>query len=100
MDFKISARHFEVTPAIREYAQKKTARLHRHYDRIQEIQAVIDRPDREFHVEIIVNVEHHEPFIARQHAEDLYGAIDLAVDKVERQLTDHKEKHRNRKHLV
>ena len=98
MDFKISARHMDVTDAIREYARNKSARLHRYFNRIQEIATVIDKKDRDFEVEILVDVEHHDPFLAKKRGDDLYACIDAAVDKLERQLTDHKEKLRNRKH--
>lgn len=98
MDFKISGRHVDVTDAIREYARNKTERLHRYFDRIQEITTVIDKHDRSFEVEIIVDAERHDPFIAKKKGDDLYACIDASVDKLERQLTDHKEKLRNRKH--
>lgn len=100
MQFKISGRHMEITPAIREYANKKTDKLHRYFDRIQEIVVVVDTVDHSFEVEIIADVEHHDPIIARRTADDLYAAIDEAVDRMERQLTDLKEKLRNRKHIV
>ena len=98
MDFKSSGRHVEVTPAIREYAEKRTGKLPRYYDLVQQINVVIDQRDRHFEVELIVDVEHAEAFVARASGEDLYACIDEAVDKAERQLTDHKEKCRNRKH--
>jgi putative sigma-54 modulation protein len=100
MEFKITGRHLEITPAIREYAQKKTERVHRYFNRIQEIQVVVDKQDRSFEVELIVDVEHHDSFIARHKDVDLYAAIDQTLDKMERQLTDHKEKLRNRKHIA
>jgi ribosome-associated translation inhibitor RaiA len=37
-------------------------------------------------------------FIAHHDQGDAYACIDGCVDKLERQLTDHKEKLRNRKH--
>lgn len=100
MEFKISGRHIEVTPAIQEYARKKTSKLLRFYDRILSIETVVERRDRMFEVEIITNVEHHPPFLAREVHEDLYAAIDVATDRLERQLHDHKEKLRNRKHIA
>jgi putative sigma-54 modulation protein len=101
MEFKLSGRHLDITPAIREYAEKKTQRLHRYFDRIQSMEGVIDKKDpRQFHVEIIVNVEHAQPIMAHATTEDLYAGIDAVTDKLERQLTDHKEKLRNRKHIA
>ena len=101
MMFRISGRHMDVTEAIHEYAQKKSARLHRYFDRIQSIEGVIGKHDtRAFEVELIVDVEHASPFIAKDVHDDIYQAIDAVVDKLERQLTDHKEKLRNRKHIA
>ena len=100
MEFKISGKHLEVTDPIREYAQHKTSKLHRYYDRIQSITVVVDQHDRQFDVELIVDVEHHDPFISRELGDNLYACVDKAIDKAERQLTDHKEKLRNRKHSV
>ena len=100
MEFKITGRHLEITPAIRDYADKKTERVHRYFNRVQEIQVVVDKQDRTFEVELIVDVEHHDSFIARHRDEDLYACIDQTMDKMERQLTDHKEKLRNRKHIT
>lgn len=101
MQIKISGRHVEVTAAIREYASEKVLKLPRYFDRVQEIDVIIDRSDHNNHaVEIITEAEHTNPFIARATGMDLYACIDDAVNKIERQLTDHKQKLRNRKHNV
>jgi putative sigma-54 modulation protein len=99
MEITISGKHIEITDAIRQYALDKVGKLPRYFDRIQAIDVVADRSEGYgYQVEILVHVEHHDPFIARSHNEDLYACIDETIDKVERQLTDHKEKLRNRKH--
>lgn len=100
MEFKISGRHVEITPAIHDYAQKKTDRLHKYFDRIQSIEAVVQKSDRNFQVEVICDVEHHAPLVAALKAPDVYAAIDQVTDIMERRLTDHKEKLRNRKHIA
>jgi len=101
MEFKISGRHIDITPAIHDYAQKKTQRLHRYFDRIQSIEAVVDKRDHhQFEVELVVDVEHNPALVAREKHDDLYAAIDRVTDKMERRLTDHKERLRNRKHIA
>jgi putative sigma-54 modulation protein len=101
MEIKVSGRHIEVTPAIREYASEKALKLPRYFDRVQGIDVVINHGDHNhYSVEIITNVERTDPFIARASGLDLYACIDDAIDKMERQLTDHKQKLRNRKHNV
>ena len=100
MDINVTGRHLEITPAIRDYAQQKAGKLPRYYDRIQGIEVVTDRGDHhnKYEVEIIVQVDRTDPFVVKTTGEDLYACIDDSVDKLERQLTDHKEKLRNRKH--
>jgi putative sigma-54 modulation protein len=98
MEITVTGRHLEITPAIKEYATDKSAKLPRYFDRVQQISVVADRKDNHtFEVEIIVDAEHHEDFVAKASGPDLYACVDVVVDKLERQLTDHKERLRQRK---
>ena len=94
----ISGRHMEVTEALKSYAEQKAAKLSKYYDLIQEIEVILDAHKDSAKCEMIVNAEHNGMFIAREDGGDAYACIDGCVDKLERQLTDHKEKFRNRKH--
>ncbi len=94
----ISSRHMDVTAPLKEYAESKAGKLTRYYDRIQEIEVVIDNVKDVTRVEMIVNAEHKNMFIAHHDEGDAYACIDGCVDKLERQLSDHKKKIRNRKH--
>ena len=101
METTITGRHIEITDAIRDYATEKVAKLPRYYDRVQAIEVIADRSDSHNSlIEIIVGVAHADPFVVKSVGNDLYACIDDAVDKLERQLTDHKKKTRNRKHNV
>ena len=94
----ISGRHMDVTEALKQYAEQKAGKLSKYYDRIQEIEVILDASKDSTGVEMIVNAEHNAMFIAHHGGGDAYAGIDGCVDKLERQLTDHKEKLRNRKH--
>lgn len=99
MEVTVTGKHLEITPAIREYAQSKANKLPRYFDRVQSIEVIADRGEHHhYKVEYIVHAEHHDAFVARGRHEDLYACIDQVFDKMERQLTDFKEKLRNRKH--
>jgi putative sigma-54 modulation protein len=98
MQINVTGKHMDITMPIEEYAHKKCDRLTRFYDRIQGIDVLVDKPTREFEVEIITHVDHHDPFVGTCQGEDIYACIDDAIDKLTRQLSDHKEKLRNRKH--
>ena len=98
MTVVVSSRHMDVTPPLKAYAEQKVGKLTKYYDRIQEIEVIMDASKDGTRVEVIVNAEHNAIFIAHHQQGDAYACIDGCVDKLERQLTDHKEKHRNRKH--
>jgi putative sigma-54 modulation protein len=88
----------DVTEALKSYAEQKAKKLTKYFDRIQEIEVVFDAAKDSIGVEMLVNVEHSSEFVARHSGSDAYACVDGVVDKLERQLTDHKEKIRNRKH--
>jgi putative sigma-54 modulation protein len=94
----VSGRHMEVTEAMKAFAEQKAMKLLKYFDRIQEIEVVFDKGKDEMLVEIIVNAEHKREFIAHHSHADAYACVDGCVDKLERQLTDHKKALRNRKH--
>lgn len=94
----ISARHMDVTDALRRYAEQKAGKLHKYYDRIQEIEVTFDAGKDAVNVEMIVNAEHRNMFVARHNEGDAYACIDGCVHKLERQLSEHKQMYRNRKH--
>jgi putative sigma-54 modulation protein len=98
MEIIVTGRHLEITDAIKKFATDKVSKLPRYYDRVQRISVIAAKKDRAYDVELIVDVEHHEDFVTHVSGDDLYAIIDLAVDKAERQLTDFKERTRNRKH--
>jgi len=99
MQVVVSSRHMTVSAALKEFAEKKAGKLTRYYDRIQEIEVVVDTAEKgDQSVEMIVNAEHKGLFIAKDRGPDAYACIDNCVQKLERQLTDHKERLRNRKH--
>ena len=94
----VASRHMDVSPALKTYAEQKANKLTKYFDRIQEIEVIFDAGKDSTKVEMIVNAEHKDMFIAHHDVGDAYACIDGCVEKLERQLTEHKDKLRNRKH--
>lgn len=94
----VASRHMDVTPALKTFAEQKALKLLKYYDRIQEIEVVFDSGKDRTSVEMIVNAEHKNMFLAHHNEGDAYACVDACIDKLERQLSDHKKKIRNRKH--
>ena len=93
MQINISGHHVEVTPPMREYVLNKLDRLQRHFDQITntEVSLIVEKLVQK--AEATVHVSGADLF-ANAESEDMYAAIDLLVDKLDRQLIKHKEKHR------
>src|SRR5437762_3218266 len=90
----------EVSAALKAYAEQKAGKLLKYYDRIQEIEVVLEPVKDRMGVEMIVNAERVRQFVAKHEDKDAYAGVDMCVDKLERQLHEHKDQHRNRKHLA
>lgn len=100
MTITISGRHMEVTPALKTYAEQKAAKLGKYYDLIHQVEVIFDAKKEAISVEMIVHAEHKNRFIAHHDQGDAYACVDGCWHKLERQITEHKDKFRNRKHPV
>lgn len=98
MRITVTGRHMDVSDSLREYATQKSEKLEKFYNRVQSCE-VLFVPEAGNHVcEIIAKADHHMTFVAKESREDPYASLDATVKDLERQLTRHKEKFRNRKH--
>ena len=96
----VASRHMDVSPALKAYAEQKASKLVKYFNRIQEVEVVFETVKDRVSVEMIVNAEKTGQFIARHDEGDAYAGVDGCYDKLERQLHEHKDQHRNRKHLA
>ena len=81
----------EVTPALRDYVETKLARLGRHFDQPLDVRTLLtlDKPDHR--AEATINVA-GRTLHADANAIDMYAAIDLLADKLDRQVLRYKDK--------
>lgn len=91
MQVNISGLHLVVTDALRDYIVEKTNRLERHFDGILAIQVVLQVEKLRQRAEATLRVAGREVVANAEH-DDMYAAIDLLIDKLDRQLIKHKEK--------
>ena len=98
VQIQLTARHVEVTDDVRNYIQEKMDKLPRFYDRIHEVEVVLDHQSEQFSVEIIVRTDRRHTIVVSETGPDTFALVDVLTDRLERQLTKHKEKNRNHKH--
>ncbi len=95
MQLNISGHQLDVTDGLREYVTEKISRLERHFDKITNVQVILEVEKLRQKAEAILHISGGEVVANAEH-EDMYAAIDLLTDKLDRQLIKHKEKHIDR----
>jgi putative sigma-54 modulation protein len=97
MNLNITGHHIEVTPAIREYVTGKLDRVLRHFDQVTSSHVILSVEKLQQKAEVTLHVKGKDIF-ADAIDNDLYAAIDLVADKLDRQVVKYKEKVSNHNH--
>lgn len=96
MQLNLTGHHLEITPALRSYVHEKFERLQRHFDHITNSHVILSVEKDRQKAEATLHVNRANLFAEVEH-EDMYAAIDMLMDKLDRQLKKHKEKLGNHK---
>ncbi|MBD3402708.1 ribosome-associated translation inhibitor RaiA [candidate division GN15 bacterium] len=91
MQKKITARHFDLTPEIREKAEEEMDGLTRFFDNIISAEFILDVERHRRIAELRVKV-YKETMSATAETDDMYASIDSAIDKVKAQIKKYKGK--------
>jgi len=91
MQITITARHFDLTNAIRDHIEANAERLDRYFDHILSVHFILALENGVSRVEIILHVPRHN-FRAEASDNDMYLAIDMSLDKMEAQIKKLKDK--------
>jgi putative sigma-54 modulation protein len=92
MQLKLTGHHVEITASMRAYVEKRMERVKRHFDHVLDVNIVMSVEKLQHKAEATVHVSG-----GNIHADavdtDMYAAIDALVDKLDRSVIKHKEKH-------
>ncbi len=93
MKYNIRGKKIEVTDAIRDYMASKIERLEKYLDDNDEVEAkaVVSTKGKEQKVEVTIWSGKYN-IRAEESSDDLYAAMDLVIDKLERQFKKYKDK--------
>jgi putative sigma-54 modulation protein len=91
MNLQIHGNHIEVTPALRDYVAGKLGRIERHFDQVIDatVQLTVERVHQR--AEITLRLRGNNIHVESVE-EDMYAAIDMLVDKLDRQVLRHKDR--------
>ncbi|TBL73020.1 ribosome hibernation-promoting factor, HPF/YfiA family [Paenibacillus thalictri] len=93
MKFNIRSKQFEVTEALKDYVEKKLGKVERYFEAppTSEVNVTLSLVKGLQAVEVTIPL----PGVmlrAEERHQDMYAAVDLVVDKLERQIRKHKTK--------
>ena len=96
MKVTTTSRHYDLTTALRDYAESKVHNLKKYFDQIENAQITFSLEKYRHTVEISVHVNGGD-FQAKEVSEDMYASVDGALEKLERQILKFKGKIKSRK---
>ncbi len=91
MQLNITFRHLDPIDSLKNYTREKVDRAHKYLDKAGEAHVVLSMERHLHHADITIT---SGAFVlrGREKSEDMYASIDLAMDKIERQLRRYKER--------
>ena len=91
MRIETYGQQLEVTLPLREYVEEKLQRLDRHFDQPIEVRVQLGLRKPDHHAEATLTVP-GRTLHADATGENMYAAIDVLADKLDRLILKHKEK--------
>jgi putative sigma-54 modulation protein len=91
MQTDITFKNIESSDALKDYAVKRLSKIDKYIDRTAEAHVVLSVEKRRHKADVTLNAD-GAVINAVEITEDLYAAIDMVMDKLERQIKKHKEK--------
>jgi putative sigma-54 modulation protein len=91
MRIETYGQQLEVTPALRQYVEEKLRRLDRHFEQAIEVRVQLGLRKPSHHAAADLSVP-GKTLHADADGENMYAAIDLLADKLNRLILKHKEK--------
>jgi putative sigma-54 modulation protein len=91
MNLNVSGHHVDVTPALRSYVAKKLERITHHFDHVIDAHVILTVEKLKQKAEVTLHVRGKDLHCECEDG-DLYAAIDLLADKLDRQVLRYKDK--------
>jgi putative sigma-54 modulation protein len=91
MQLSITFRNLEASESLKTYAREKVERVNKYLDRAGEAHVVLSQERHLHHADITV---HSGAFVlrGRDKSGDMFASLDLAMEKIERQLKRYKDR--------
>ncbi|MDR3348467.1 MAG: ribosome-associated translation inhibitor RaiA [Acidaminococcales bacterium] len=91
MNIAVRGKNIDITPALRDYVEKRVSKVTKYFSEVGNIHAILSVEKNQHCVEVTVPVN-GIILRAQEITGDMYSSVDLVVDKIERQITKYKTK--------
>lgn len=96
MQYSVTFRHMEPSDTLKEYSHDKLLRLEKYLDAVIDAEVVMTVEKFRHKAEVLISSDGLK-IKAEEETEDMYSAIDMVVDKLEKQIKRHREKLKDHK---
>jgi putative sigma-54 modulation protein len=91
MTFTITGRNVNVSDRLHEYVEKKLPRIEKFFHQLMEVRVILVT-EKQDHIAEMVVVGDGAHLYGQETGGDFYSALDLLIDKIEKQVSRYKEK--------
>lgn len=95
MNFTLTARHFKAHDTLKDFAEGEIEKITKFYDGIIKSEVILsfDKPANSIkYAEVVVKINNHHIFTAKEQSEDFKISIERAIAKVAVQIRKYKDK--------
>jgi putative sigma-54 modulation protein len=94
MQLSLTGHHVEITPALRGYVEKKFERIGRHFEQVIDVHCTLTVEKLRHKAEATLHVSGNAIHVDAING-NMYAAIDLLTDKLDRCVMKYKEKRKD-----
>lgn len=91
MNINVRGKNIDITPALREHVAKRLGRVTRFFEQLKEVNVILKVEKGRHIIEVTIPLN-GITLRGEESSLDMYASIDMVVDKLEKQLSKHKEK--------
>ena len=92
MKLSVTFRHMDTSEAIKQHVEDKLERLTKYFPDPVAATVVLSTERYRHQIDVTITLTNGTAIKGKEISEDMYTAVDLVVDKIDRQIRRHKDK--------
>lgn len=92
MKLSVTFRHMDTSEAIKQHVEDKLDRLNKYFPDPVAAQVVLSTERHRHQIDVSITLSNGTAIKGKEVADDMYTAVDLVMDKIDRQIRRYKDK--------